>query len=69
MNKKEDDFETLKDYNDYLEQVEEITSSSRSTSKPQKTGYGDGTSTRRQRSTPTPEDASSRPRCQPTTSC
>ncbi|OAK96568.1 RNA polymerase II transcription factor-like protein B subunit 3 [Phaeosphaeriaceae sp. SRC1lsM3a] len=25
MNKKEDDFETLKDYNDYLEQVEEIT--------------------------------------------
>ncbi|EFQ90471.1 hypothetical protein P3342_012434 [Pyrenophora teres f. teres] len=25
MNKKEDDFETLRDYNDYLEQVEEIT--------------------------------------------
>jgi CDK-activating kinase assembly factor MAT1 len=25
MNKKEDDFETLKDYNDYLEQVEEVT--------------------------------------------
>lgn len=25
MNKQEDDFETLKDYNDYLEQVEEIT--------------------------------------------
>jgi CDK-activating kinase assembly factor MAT1 len=25
MNKKEDDFESLKDYNDYLEQVEEIT--------------------------------------------
>ena len=25
MNKKDDDFETLRDYNDYLEQVEEIT--------------------------------------------
>jgi CDK-activating kinase assembly factor MAT1 len=25
MNKKEDDFETLKDYNDYLEEVETIT--------------------------------------------
>jgi CDK-activating kinase assembly factor MAT1 len=25
MSKKEDDFETLKDYNDYLEQVEEVT--------------------------------------------
>jgi CDK-activating kinase assembly factor MAT1 len=25
MNKKEDDFETLRDYNDYLEQVEEMT--------------------------------------------
>jgi CDK-activating kinase assembly factor MAT1 len=24
MNKTEDDFETLRDYNDYLEQVEEI---------------------------------------------